>query len=164
MCTLKNRGQRRGESSSILGPIITDLLIIFMKFNYSDTGRWSRCQGGGPSFVSISRHACQGCRWDNCGTGNKRRGGGVGERKGEGEQGGGEERRGEKRSEERREEVCNMSSWSFRFKADIPLVAESPGLDYMASFSTKCTRRSIETVLLLLPLSLDQLHKKYQQH
>lgn len=27
-----------------------------MKFNYSDTDRWTRCQRGRSSFVSISRH------------------------------------------------------------------------------------------------------------
>lgn len=46
--------QRRADDTT--GPFITDPLIIFMKFNYCDTDRWSDCQRRRSSFVSISRH------------------------------------------------------------------------------------------------------------
>jgi hypothetical protein len=123
MCTLKNRGQRRGETSSILGPIITDLLIIFMKFNYSDTQADGAAVRGEARYLLASADVpARGADGTIVGLGTR------------GEGGQGEGSRGEKRSEERREQVCRMSGWSFRFKADIPLVAESPGLDCMASF------------------------------
>lgn len=47
---------RHDDQTTLQVPLQQNPLIIFMKFNYSDTDRWTCCQWGHSSFVSSSRH------------------------------------------------------------------------------------------------------------